>query len=150
MELLHSLLNVATALLELLAAVAQTAWPWVPLFAWIAFWSLAVDWTKLAPILAKGGIIGVVLIALMAILVWSVIAPPPDGVHHILGLSIQSAFTAKMVYVVGLIVIAALCGSVQLSGCCASLTHFDEPALVETHAEHEHGESHGHDAGADH
>src|SRR6476469_1341972 len=85
MELLQSLLNVLSSLLTFLVEVGHTLLPWVPLFAWIAFWLLAVNWLQLWPVLfQRGGWIGVVLIFAMVVLVWSVIAPPPDGSHHIL------------------------------------------------------------------
>jgi len=149
MDLSQSLLNVFTSLVELLAVLARAAVPWIPLFAWIAFWAIAVDWTKLYPLLMrKAAIVGVLLIAFIAILVWSVVAPPADGVHHLFGLNVHN-FTAKTVYVTALMVIAFLCGSVQLSGACASLTHFEEPALADAHDDHGHGHDdhgHGHDS----
>ena len=79
MELLQSLLNVLSSLLSFLVEVAHTLLPWTGLFAWIAFWLLAVNWLSLWPILfQRGGWIGVVLIFAMTVLVWSVIAPPPE------------------------------------------------------------------------
>ena len=118
--------------------------PWTPLIAWVAFWLLAVNWEKLYPVLAKGGAICVLLIGLTMILVWGLIAPPPDGVHHFLGLK-PSNFVGKTIYVTMLLTIMALCGSVQLSGACGSLVHFpeDEPG-DHGHHSHGHGDDHGH------
>jgi len=146
MELLQSLLNVLTSLLSFLVEVAQTLLPWTPLFAWIAFWLLAVNWLSLWPVLfQRGGWIGVALLFAMVVLVWSVIAPPPDGVHHILGLNVSNV-TGKFAYTTALTFIAFLCGTAQLNGMCKSLIHFEEPALAEAHAAH--GDAHGH--GDDH
>lgn len=144
MELLQSLLNVVTSLAGFLLEVAQTLLPWTPLFAWVAFWLLAVNWLSLWPILfQRGGIVGVALIFIMAVLVWSVVAPPPDGVHHILGFQVQN-MTGKLAYVTALAFIAFLCGTAQLNGVGKSWTRFDEPAVAEAHAPHgdEHGDDH--------
>ncbi|HVJ67720.1 MAG TPA: hypothetical protein VM510_07045 [Caulifigura sp.] len=147
MELLQSLLNVLSSLLAFLVEVAHTLLPWTGLFAWIAFWLLAVNWLQLWPILfQRGGWIGVVLIFAMVVLVWSVVAPPPDGVHHILGLNVSN-MTGKLAYTTALTFIAFLCGTAQLNGVCKSCIRFDEPALVEEHADHGHGhDDHGHSA----
>jgi hypothetical protein len=147
MDLLHALLNVLLSLLELLAAAGRTVAPWTPLIAWVAFWTLAVDWTKLWPVLMKGGIIGVILIAFVAVLVWSVIAPPPDGQHYMFGLKLGNE-TGKLMYVTGLSLIVFLCANVQLSGVCGPLLDFSEPVgVAESHDQHGHGpdDHHGHD-----
>lgn len=119
--------------------------PWTPLIAWVAFWLFAVNWEKLYPVLAKGAIIGVALIGLMMILMWGLIAPPADGVHHLFGLH-PSNFVGKTVYVTILFTIMALCGSVQLSGAYASLTRFADDELAgDGHSVDGHGsEGHGH------
>ncbi|MEW4526867.1 MAG: hypothetical protein ACF8PG_15000 [Maioricimonas sp. JB045] len=133
MELLTSLWNVVVAVIELLVTLADTLWPWAPLIAWIAFWTLAVDWVKLRSVLWSGGIIGVLLIALTAVLVWGAVAPPADGAHYLFGLKVGN-FVGKFVYVTGLLVIVFLCGAVQLSGCCDRYCTFsreaDEPAAA--------------------
>ena len=142
MELLTSLQTVLEALLSFLVQVAQTLLPWAPLFAWIAFWLLAVNWLQLWPVLfQRGGWIGVALIFATVVLVWSVIAPPPDGVHHILGLNVSN-MTGKLAYTTVLTLIAFLCGTAQINGVCKSCINFDEPALAEEHAHH--GDAHGH------
>ena len=114
--------------------------PWTPLIAWIAFWLLAVNWEKLYPVLAKGAIIGVLLIGVMMVLVWGLISPPPDGVHHLFGLK-PTNFVGKTIYVTMLFTIMALCGSVQLSGACGDL--FPE-------ADAEESDGHGHDGNGGH
>jgi hypothetical protein len=148
MELLKSLQNVITSLGSLLLEIGQTLLPWTPLFAWVAFWLLAVNWLTLWPILfQRGGWIGVALIFAMTVLIWSVVAPPPDGVHHILGLSVSN-MNGKLAYTTALTFIAFLCGTAQLNGVCKSCVRFDEPALAEAHASH--GDDHGHDHGGAH
>ncbi len=144
MELLQSLLKVVTSLLAFLVEVAQTLLPWTPLFAWIAFWLLAVNWLSLWPVLfQRGGWIGVVLLFCMVVLVWSVVAPPPDGMHHILGLNVSN-MTGKLAYTTALTLIAFLCGTAQLNGFCKSWVRFDEPVLAEAHAHDGHGHEQAH------
>jgi hypothetical protein len=141
--MLESLQALGIALLNFLGEIAAVLLPWAPLFAWIAFWLLAVNWLTLWPILfQRGGWIGVALIFAMTVLVWSVIAPPPDGVHHILGLNVSN-MTGKFAYTTALTFIAFLCGTAQLNGVCKSCINFEEPVLVEEHAHH--GDAHGHD-----
>ncbi|CAK9030972.1 Uncharacterized protein SCF082_LOCUS19426, partial [Durusdinium trenchii] len=114
MEVLISLWNLIVALADLIVAVIGVVAPWAPLIAWIAFWLFAVNWAVLYPILVeRGGIVGVILIALMAVLVWGTIAPTEAG-HEMFGLAVSN-FVGKTVYVTSLLVIAFLCGSVQLS-----------------------------------
>lgn len=133
MDLLLSIWNVVVAIAQLLVDLVQFIAPWTPLLAWIAFWLLAVNWRVLYPILIKGGMIGVLLTALMSILIWSVISIPDGGVHRLYGLEVSN-IVGKTIYVTSLVVIAFLCGSVQLSGCCSRLCSFDEPAPAEEHA----------------
>lgn len=141
-KLIDSLQHLLTASWDVLVNVLVLLVPWAPLIAWVAFWLLAVNWEKLYPIFAKGGAIGVLLIGLTAILIWGLIAPPPDGVHHLFGLK-PSNFVGKTVYVTMLLAIMALCGTVQLSGACGSLVCFAD----ESHDDHDgHGDvGHGHD-----
>lgn len=134
---LEQLFAVILALGGLAVALIQAILPWTPLLAWIAFWLLAVNWRQLYPVLMQGGLIGVVLIALMAILVWSSIAEPVGGAHHLFGLVVNNV-VGKTVYVTGLAVIAALCGTVQLSGGCGRLCHFEEAPAEEVTQAHAH------------
>jgi hypothetical protein len=150
--LLDSLQNLLLALVELLAMLAGTIAPWWPLIAWVAFWTLAVNWTKLRVVLLSRGFIGVLLIAFMWVLVWGIVAPPEGGSHHLLGLTVSN-FVGKLMYVTALLVIALLCGSVQLSGAVDKYLHFVEP-IEDSHGDHDHGhghdDGHGHDAHAAH
>lgn len=149
MGLWDSLQNLALALLQVLASLGQSIAPWWPLIAWIAFWTLAVNWVRLREVLLSRGFIGVLLIAVLMVLVWGIVAPPDGGYHHLLGLTVSN-FVGKLMYVTALLVIALLCGSVQLSGAVDRYLHFVEPA-EESHDDHSHGhdDAHaGHDAHA--
>ena len=139
-QLIFNLQNLLASVWGVLISVFVLVLPWMPLIAWIAFWLLAVNWGKLYPVLAKGGMVGVILIGLMWILVWGLIAPPPGGTHFIAGLKLAN-FVGKTVYVTSLVSIMLLCGSVQLSGACGSLIDFkDEP--IDDHGHGDHDSSH--------
>jgi len=143
-QLFDSLQHLLVSGWEVVIAVLVLVVPWTPLIAWVGFWLLAVNWEKLYPVLAKGGVIGVLLIGLMMILVWGLIAPPTEGFHQMFGLR-PSNFVGKTVYVTMLLTIMALCGTVQLSGACGSLVSFPEDEPDEP--DHGHGGGHaGHGA----
>ena len=148
MEILTALLDLLLALGALCLAVGSSLLPWIPLLAWIAFWMLAVDWRRLRVVQLSGGILGLVLLGLVAVLVWAVIAPPAGGRHSLLGLEVTN-LTGKLIYVTALIVIMQLCGAVQLSGCCDSLLSLELPESGA--GGHEgHGVDHGHHESAHH
>lgn len=132
--LFDSLLQLVEALWALLLSVGSLLLPWTPLFAWIAFWTFGVNWVRLRHIIwHQGGLLGIVLVWFTMILVWGTVAPPEDGYHHLLGLTLSNYF-GKMVYVTALFCIMFLCGSVQLSGCCAGWTPAqEEPVELDAH-----------------
>ena len=135
----QNLLQLVEALWGTLFSLGALLLPWTPLGAWVAFWLFGVNWEKLRKVMLSGGLIGVLLIGFTMILVWGTIAPPvsADGMHHILGLTLSN-FVGKTVYVTSLFVIMFLCGSVQLSGCCAQCCNFadDEAEEPTEHAAH--------------
>lgn len=135
MEVLQSLWNVVVAVAQLLVDLVQFVAPWTPLLAWIAFWLLAVNWRRLYPILFKGGLIGVVLLGLMTIFVWSLVAEPEGGVHRLYGLAVSNG-VGKSIYVTTLLVIAALCGTVQNTGCCNQFCELEEAEVDDHHGHH--------------
>ena len=119
-----SLKDLIFALADVVIALAVLARPWIPLVAWMAFWMFAVDWEKLYPVLfGRGGLFGVMLICLMAVLIWGEIAP---GTHDLFGLTDVNNYIGKTVYVVMLVCITWLCGSLQLSGCCSRFCQFEQ------------------------
>lgn len=134
-QLLVSLVDVLVAVWGLLLALLAVVVPWTPLIAWLAYWLFAVNWTKLWPVLARGGWIGVVLLGLVMTLVWGMVAPPASGSHFLLGLTLSN-FVGKFVYVTSLLVMMLLCGSVQLSGACGDWIDFSEPAEPEDAHQH--------------
>lgn len=142
--LLVSLVDVFVSVGNLILAVLTLLAPWTPLAAWLAYWLFAADWSKLWPVMARGGWIGVVLIGLMMALIWGVVAPPTGGKHVILGLSLSN-FVGKFVYVTALLVMMTVCGSVQLSGACGRWASFPEPEPEDDHHGHDdhgHGDHH--------
>ena len=139
-ELFQSLVNVFWSVLNVVVALFRVIVPWLPLFAWIAFWSLAVNWAKAFDILRKGGFIGVLLLMFVAVLVWGAVAPPIEGTHTLFGLTVSN-FAGKFIYVTLLTCISLLCGSVQMSGTFGSLIDFsddDEPAHDHSHGAQAH------------
>jgi len=129
---------------DLLAALLSVAIPWTPLAAWTAFWMFAVNWVKLREVLAKGGWIGLALVAAVMVLAWGSISPG-NGTFDFFGLHVSN-FVEKTVYVSGLVVIMFMAGAVQLSGCCAACCQFDEPVQIAA----SHGHNGAHDADHDH
>ena len=153
MPLLQALLNLLSALLEVLVATGAIILPWLPLIAWALFWALAVNWERLSAVMKSGAFLGVAMIALLAVLVWGCVAPPIDGHHYfeMLGVRLSvSNFTGKLVYVMGLVVIMFAAGSAQLAGMFEGLVCFagDEEATDDHgHDDHGHDDGHGsHDA----
>ena len=152
MELIHNLQVLFVAGWNVLVSLLVLVVPWTPLFGWVAFWLLAVNWVKLREVIVKGGWVGILLMGLMMIVVWSVVAPPSTGFHHLFGLNVSN-FVGKTVYVTALLTIMFLCGSVQLSGACGNLAHFPEDVPDHGHGDHGHDahgshDAHGHDSHA--
>ena len=159
-NLFQALGQTLSSLVELLYALLALLGPWLPLVGWLAFWMFAVNWTMLRLTLARGGWVGVVLLAAVAILIWGNVSPTIGGVD-VVGLKVSN-FVEKTVFVTGLVCLMFLAGALQLSGCCASCCQFDEPlALDDDHHgghddhghgghDHDHSHDHSHDHGHDH
>ena len=122
-ELFQSLVNVFWSLLDVVVALVRVILPWLPLLAWLAYWSLAVNWAKATRILWNGGFIGVLLLMFVTVLVWGAVAPPIEGTHSLFGLTVSN-YAGKFIYVTMLTCITLLCGSVQMSGTFGSLVDF--------------------------
>ncbi len=134
-DLLHALIAILQAVWEFFIVFVSALMPWTPLIAWLCFWLFAVNWTKLRQVMLQGGWIAVFLIGVVMILIWGMVAPPPDGYHHMFGLNISN-FVGKTVYVTGLFCLMFMCGSLQLSGCCASCCNFGEGKSAEAEPDH--------------
>jgi len=139
-DLLESLVNVFRSLLDVIVALVNIIVPRLPLLAWIAFWSLAVNWVKAFDVIRRGGWIGVLLLMFVSVLVWGAVSPPVDGAHTLFNLTVSN-YVGKFVYVAMLTCIAFICGSVQMSGTFGSLIDFsdeDQPADDHGHSAHAH------------
>jgi len=123
LELRDSLVDVVGSLINVIAALMNIILPWLPLLAWVAYWSLAVNWAKTFKVLKGGGWIGVLLMMFVSILVWGAVAPPIEGTHSLFGLQVSN-FAGKFIYVTMLTCIALLCGSAQMSGTFGKLIDF--------------------------
>ena len=114
-ELITAIQQLFFSLVDIVTSLFSIALPWAPLALWVAFWLLAVDWSKLYPIMRKGGWVGFLLLAFVMIMVWGAVAPPVSGSHSLFGLKVSN-YVGKTVYVTMLFSIIQVCGSVQLSG----------------------------------
>ena len=142
-ELFGSLRDLMVNAWNLLRIVCGLLLPWFPLAVWIGFWLCAVNWARLREVLiSKGGLLGLLLIGAVWVLIWGEVAPPPDGSHHILGLSVSN-YVGKLVYVTAMFCLMFLCGSVQLSGCCQQWCDVEMP---DPHAHGGHNHGHGSDS----
>lgn len=144
-EVLTNLVTLLASVWHLVMSIVLLILPWTPLLAWLAFWLFAVNWVQLRAVLLRGGWIGVLLFGFAMILIWGVIAPPPDGYHHFFGLTLSN-YVGKTVYVTALLTIMLLCGSVQLSGACGSWARFPEPATQDPLVRMHEDQAHPHDS----
>lgn len=143
-DLFLSLVDVLRSLFNVVVSLVRVIVPWLPLLAWIGFWTFAVNWAKAFPILRRGGLIGVFLMMFVTVLVWGSVAPPVNGEHVMFGLSVSN-YVGKFIYVTMLTCIALLCGSAQLSGAFGSLCEFPEEPADDGHGHGGHGhDDHGH------
>lgn len=151
-DLFSSLVNVIWSLLDVVVNLFRVVMPWLPLLGWVGFWTFAVNWAKAFPILRSGGFIGVLLLMFVAVMVWAAVAPPENGKHLMLGLSVSN-HAGKFIYVTMLTCIALLCGSAQLSGSFGRLGEFPEEPADDEHNHAHDGHGHSHDnphGGLDH
>ena len=154
-DLFSSLINVIWSLLDVVVNLVRVILPWLPLLAWVGFWTFTVSLAKAFPILRRGGFIGILLLMFVTVIVWGAVAPPVNGKHLMLGLSVSN-YAGKFIYVTMLTCIALLCGSAQLSGAFGRLGEFPEEPADDDHGHNSHGhDDHGHghndeQAGHDH
>ena len=135
--LLENLVNLIESCWDVAVALFHVIAPYAALLAWIAFWTLAVNWEKLYVVLVKqGGMVGVGLIAAVMWMIWCSVAPPNGGSHEFFGVITVGNYLGKFVFVSFLFTIMFLCGAVQLSGCCDKYLCFEEPAESDAHGHH--------------
>lgn len=125
LELIQNIVALFWSILDVIVALIKVVLPWLPLLAWVAFWTLAVNWVKAFDVLRRGGFIGVLLLMFAAVLVWGAVAPPVAGSHSMFGLTVSN-YAGKFIYVTMLTCIALLCGSAQMNGFAKGLVSFDE------------------------
>ena len=124
-ELIQNVVTLFWSALDVIVALIKVVLPWLPLLAWIAFWTLAVNWVKAFDVLRRGGFIGVLLLMFATVLVWGAVAPPAAGSHYMFGLTVSN-YAGKFIYVTMLACIAMLCGSAQMNGFAKGLVSFDD------------------------
>lgn len=113
------LLTAITALVEaafrVLGLVGSLVWPWLPLVIWALFWLLIIDWSRLLPVLSRGGWLVIALMATAALAIWMVVSPVPEGIEVWLGLKLD-LLVARFVKLSLIAAVAIGAGAVQLSG----------------------------------
>ena len=135
LQLVDNLVALFQSLIDVVVALLNIVLPWLPLLAWIAFWTLAVNWVKAFDILRKGGFVGVLLLMFVAVLVW--VRSLLLSRNTITCSVCRSQLCGKFIYVTLLTCIALLCGSAQMNGFAKSLCHFeDEPEASSHHSAH--------------
>lgn len=95
----RSLRQLGEALRDLFVALFDVIGPWLPLVlalgAWIVFWTCAVNWVRFREVLGRGGWLGLLLLAVAAVLVWGTIDPPDYyAVRTADGATIRGTLTA--------------------------------------------------------
>jgi hypothetical protein len=120
---------------ETLAGAPGILLPLVLLALWCSWWLFCVNWKKAGPVLAEGGWVGVVLLALLSALAWSRISPRP---WDRLGFPIAN-FIWQLGAVAGLALLALFCGWVQGKlGWAPPEVSFEPPPPEHGHRGHHH------------
>jgi hypothetical protein len=83
LTLWQALGQLAAGLWALVVVLFTFAWHWILLILWVVWWLGGVNWRKLWPELARGAWAPLTLLVLVAALVWSRFATPPDLVAHL-------------------------------------------------------------------
>ena len=134
-ELLLNLWNLLVAFGGVLLNLLALALRWSLLLAWVAWWLWGVNWRRAWAYLAVGGWVPVALLAVVAALVWSRIAPGPyDRLEYLTIANFWWQLGA-----VGLLAgLALFCGWVQgVLGWTPAEIDLDPPHDDTTHG-HEH------------
>lgn len=113
-ELLTSLGDLLAAFGDFLLALFAVIGPVLPVFAWTAFWYLAVDWTKLRATLGSGGWVVPALIAAFAVIV-RVVTSGSDITTMPFGPGTLSPIVATVAWTSLLTVLAISAGAAQVS-----------------------------------
>lgn len=127
-ELVTAMTSLMTAALQVVRLLGTLAWPWMPLVIWCLFWLLVVDWSRLLPVLSRGGWLVVALLATGVLAIWMVTSPVPEGVEVWLGLKLDG-LVARFVKLSLIIATAIAAGAVQLSGLISGPTSARRPSV---------------------
>jgi hypothetical protein len=102
---------------------------------WCVWWLWAVNWARLWPVLARGAWVPVVLLALVATIAWSRLAPAS---REWLGVSVPG-FWWHLAAVAGLTAAALLCGWIQgRLGWAPEDVTFEPPPAAHDHGHGQH------------
>jgi hypothetical protein len=118
---------------------------WLLLIVWVAWWLCGVNWRRTWPVLAVGAWVPVALLAIVAALVWSRLAP---STCDCLGFAVVANFWWQLGTIGLLAALALFCGWLQgVFGWEPPELTLEPPDMDVTHG-HEHpvGTLHGHDA----
>jgi hypothetical protein len=133
-ELLTTLQQLATDLVNLILVLARILAPYWLALAWVAWWLWAVDWRKMWPRLAEGAWAPLTLLGIMVALAWSSITPGP----YVVGDVAIASFWWQLLAVAGMIGAALFCGWLQgVLHCYPAEVALEPPAPAsDAHAHH--------------
>jgi hypothetical protein len=114
-ELVTAIQGLIASTLLVVRLLGVLAWPWLPLAVWAVYWLVLVDWSRLLPVLSRGGWLVIGAVLALGLAVWCLTVPVlPDG-ERWLGLLVDSG-VAKFLNASVLVAIAVVAGAIQLSG----------------------------------
>jgi len=132
----QGLWQIVLDLLSLAVQLLSLGMAWSLLIAWVAWWLLGVNWTKVWPVLARGAWAPVVLLIMTSALVWSRIAPSDCSC---LGFATIPNYWWQLGAVSLLASVTLFCGWLQ------GLLHWaPEEINLDPPAPSAHGHAHGH------
>src|SRR2546425_80601 len=108
-EILWLLWQLVVNLFQLLASVLALAAQWWFVIVWIAWWTFAVDWRKVRPVMSQAAWAPVILLVLLIALAWSRINP----VEFSWGIVVLPNFWWQLIAVIMIVVLTLLCGVLQ-------------------------------------
>ena len=138
MELLQTLGQLGTVLVQLVMQLLELGAHWILLIIWVAWWLLGVNWQKAWPALRQGGWAPVVLLTLIASLVWSRLQPVSCDCLSFVEIP---NFWWQLGYMAMLVALALFCGWLQ------GVLHWTPPEIsleppAAAHGDHGHAAHH--------
>jgi hypothetical protein len=140
-ELWQALVNLFRVLGDLLGPMGTALLPLLVLVPWVAWWLWAVNWSKTWPVLARGGWVPVLLLALVVALIWSQVAPSD---YRAFGVVLLPNFWWQLGAALLLVGIAFFCGWLQgvFGWQPPEIPVEPAPSHGHEHGYHSHEESH--------